>query len=356
MLSTIIIHRKYFLVALTSGLLTSTVAHASCLNSNADSRLRAYCVAKTLEDRLVTRSDAQVLDVLLKREGYARGIGLPTQVEPTSLQPFVAPILDYNRNINAGNPNRPLVLGGLTFTGDEENLRKAGIVTGVGVGINGRHLYGEGRYLDFAIGASYAHSPKYDIGITRAFVNLCSRNHLQHNWYVDGCANSTRMNRDLANETKSNLKLSTSKLFSTSRTAHHAATVGIQRYFEHDSYRQNQLLLGWQAVRSEGFYSALNVSLGEAVSNTLAMRHNINATLGTVVFDRELTVSMNYSFSDGGALLGVERRDTTYSATINYAIHPRVNAVLGYKRTNSSIDYFNEREPIVGIQIAPLRF
>ena len=334
----------------------TTQANASCLNPNVDSRLRTYCIGETLKNRRVSLGDAQVLDVLLKREGYERGLGLPTQVERTAVQPFVAPIFDYNRNINAGNPNRELVLGGLTFTGDEANLRKAGIVAGISIGLNGRHIVGEGRYFDFALGASYAHSPKHDIGIARAFANICSRNHVANDWYVDGCANTTRVNRELKNETQSSLQLSTTKLFSTSSTVHHAATVGVRRYFEHNGYQQNQLQLSLSTARSSSFYSSVNVSLGEAVTDTLAMRRSVSATVGTAVLERALTATVGYSYADGGRLFGITRDDETVSATINYAVHPRVSVNIGYKRTNSSIDYFSEREPIIGIQLAPFRF
>ena len=344
------------LVALSLGLLFSAEAHASCLNPSADSRLRTYCVTETLKDRMVTLGDAQVLDLLLKREGYARGLGLSAEVRRKAIQPFIAPIFEYSANINAGNPDRPLVLGELTFFGAEESFRKEGVVAGIAAGVSGRHIYGEGRYLDFSAGVSYAHSPRHDIGIARAFANICSRNHIQNNWFMDGCASTTRLNRDLKNETKSNLTLSTTKLFSASRTVHHAATIGLQRYFEHGSYQQNQLLLGWQTVRSDSFYNSINVTLGGAVTDTLATRHSVSTTLGTTLFDRALTATVSYSYADGGRLFGVDRNDTTIAATLNYAVHPRVSLNIGYKRTNSSIDYFSEREPIIGVQVAPWRF
>ena len=347
---------KKELAALTLGLLITMPLNASCLNPNADSRLRTFCVGETLKNRSVRLNDAQVLDMLLKREGYDRGLGFPEGVGRTAVQPFLAPLIDYNRNINAGNPNRPLVLGGLTFTGDKEKIRKTGVVAGIIAGISGRRIIGEGRYLDFALGASYAHSPKHDIGIARAFANICSRNHIANDWYVDGCANTTRINRELKNETQSSLQLSTTKLFSTSSTAHHAATVGVRRYFEHNSYAQNQLQLGLSTARSNSFYSSVNVSFGEAVTDTLAMRRSVSATVGTAVFDRALTATVGYSYADGGRLFGIERDDETLSASINYAVHPRVSVNIGYKRTNSSIDYFSEREPIIGIQLAPFRF
>jgi hypothetical protein len=130
---------------------TAVEAQASCLNPNTDTRLRTYCVAETLVEKAVTLNDALLLDTLLKREGYAAGIGLPNNVTRNSYEPYITPILDYNTNINGGNPNRPLNLGTITFTGDDEYLKRESVVAGLGAGIGGRSILGEGRIMRLEI-------------------------------------------------------------------------------------------------------------------------------------------------------------------------------------------------------------
>lgn len=335
---------------------SSVAASANCFSPIIESRLRTFCIAEALSDEILSNRNILFLDALLKHEGYAKGLGFPTQVQKTSKQTFIFPLLEYNTDINGGNPDRTLVLGGIPFIGDPALVRKEGAVAGIGAGVNGRHIYGEGRYLDFNAGASYKHSPDYGIGIAQAFAGLCSRNHISNHWYIDGCANTNRTVKDLTQETKSNLSLSTSKLFSTSSTTHHAATIGIQRYFEHDAYQQNQLQLGWQIVQSKGIYGAVNVVLGEPVDDKLATRRSVSATLGTTVNNKPLTANVSYSYADGANLFGVERSDKTVVATINYAVHPRFSITVGYKKTDSTIDYFNDEQPIVGVQMTPIRF
>ena len=78
------------------------------------------------------------------------------------------------------------------------------------------------------------------------------------------------------------------------------------------------------------------------------------ATVGTTVFDRALTATVGYSFSDGGRLLGFERNDTTRSFNISYRLTQNLSANLGYRDVDSTIDYFSEREPVVSVQFAPL--
>ena len=338
-----------------SAVLLCNQAQASCLNPNTDTRLRTYCVAETLAGNAITLNDALLLDTLLKREGFAAGVGLPNPVDTSTTQIFVSPILDYNTNINGGNPNRPLVLGGLTFTGDEAFLRREGVVAGAAAGVNGRTVYGNGGYLDYAFFASYAHSPQHGMGIACGSANVCSRNHIANQWYVDACGDTTRLVRDLAAETNSGLSLSTAKLFSTGNGAFHSANFGVRRYYA-EQYQQNQIQLGWSTVRNRGAYTGFNLSFGEAVPNHLAQRRSVSATVGSTVFDRALTATASYSYADGGRLLGFERNETTRSLTLNYAVNANLSVTVGYRTVDSTIDYFSESRPTFSVQFAPVRF
>ena len=337
------------------GLLFPTTTEASCLYPNADTRLRTYCVAETLVGNAVTLNDAVLFDTLLKREGYATGLGLPNRIEQHSVQTFVTPTVDYNTNINGGNPNRPLVLGGLEFNGDEEFLHKEGLVAGVAAGVNGRSIVGEGRYLDYGIAANYAYSPQHSLSTARANANVCSRNHIANQWYVDACGDATRLVRDLAAENTAGLTLSTAKLFATGNGAYHSTSFGVRRHYA-ESYQQNQLQLGWNTVRNRGAYTALIAAFGEAVTDQLSLRRSVNATVGTTVFNRALTATVGYSYSDGGRLLGFERNDTTRSINISYGLTQNLSLNVGYRSIDSTINYFSEREPVVSVQFAPLRF
>jgi hypothetical protein len=288
-------------------------------------------------------------------EGYAAGLGLPNRVEQNSVQTFVTPTIDYNTNINGGNPNRPLVLGGLTFTGDDAFLRREGRVAGAAAGVIGRSIVGEGRYLDYGIATNYAYSSQHSLGIARGSANLCSRNQIANQWYVDACGDATRLVRDLAAENTAGLTLSTAKLFSTGDGAYHSTSFGIRRHYA-ESYQQNQIQLGWSTVRNRGAYTALNAAFGETVPDQLSLRRSVNATVGTTVFSRTLTATVGYSYSDGGRLLGFERNDTSRSINISYGLTQNLSLNVGYRSVDSTIDYFSEREPVVSVQFAPLRF
>lgn len=345
----------YSAVAFVFTLLLPTVSHAYCLDSAADSRLQAYCLSKLLAGKATNLPSAQALDYRMKREGYIRGIGLPGRVEQVSFSTYLSPVLEYSSDINGGNPNRPLVLGSLTFFGDEEFFRKTGIVAGIGIGATGRALYGPGKYLDFGIGASYAHSPEHDIGIARGFANVCSKNDMGRNLYLDGCLTTSQVKRELADETTSSATVSLSRLFSTNNKRFNQASFGVKRLFD-EEYEQNQIVMSLDTLHDSGFYTGFNASFGEALNDTLTMRHSFGATVGTTLFNKPISATASYSYSDGGKLLGFTRSETTKLFTVAYTVHSRINVLIGYRETSSSLDYFNESEAILGVQFAPIRF
>lgn len=349
------INTQKLVVALGMALLTPTVSHAFCTDSLAGSRLQVYCMSNLLGWKATNLGSAQSLDYRLKQEGYSRGIGLSGELNRVEFSPYISPLLEYSSDINGGNPSRPLELGSLTFFGDENFFRKKGVVAGFGVGGTGRAFYGEGKYLEYSIGGSYAHSIEHGIDIIRGFANACSKNDIGKNFYVDGCLTTNQLKRELSEKTTSSASLSLAKLLSDSGENFHQASFGIRRLFD-DEYEQNQLVFELDTLHSSGIYTALNASFGGSTENTLTMRNSLNAVLSTDILSKPVSLSASYSYSDGGRILGSSRNETSKSISLTYAVHPRVKVLLGYLHTSSNIDYFNISEIIVGVQFAPIQF
>jgi len=333
----------------------SSPAHANCLNSSTNERLSNYCLLKRSAGKVTTLSVAKVIDRRFKNEGYAKGLGLEGEADTFTLNPFVAPILDYETDINGGNPDRPLQLGNITFVGDPNFVRKEGIVVGAGAGIFGRYLAGEGRYVDYSVGASYAHSVEHDIGIQKRFGNICSKNHIKRFWYLDGCARTNYIEKDLSEETSHTLSLTGSKLFSSTPNNEHQVSLGINRLFA-ERYEQNQLSIGFQTIHSNGWHTSLNSTLGEKVKAENALREAYAASLSLPVFNRRLSLGGSYSEANGSRLLGIKRKDKTWAASLSYNVYSSIDVVIGYVETTSTIDFFDVSTPTVGLRVSPIVF
>lgn len=335
--------------------LTATSSEAKCLNSSVNERLSNFCLVKGTSNTLVTQRTVQVIDYRLKKEGYERGLGLPGRVDDFSFNSYIAPVLDYETDINGGNPNKPLQLGDISFTGEPDLVRKEGIVAGARSGAYGRFLLGEGRYVDYGFEMSYAHSFEHDIGLQRRFVNVCSKNHINNWWYIDGCANSSYVEQDLTEKLRNTLSLTTSKLFTLAGDSHHQASFGVNRVYDKD-YEQNQLVLGLDTIHSNGWYSSINTVFGESIDGEMATREAVSASLALPVRNRRLTLSASYSESDGAKLLGFKRADDTWSVSAAYNVYKAVDLSVGYTETVSTIDYFDVSTPTVSVSFTPISF
>ena len=330
-------------------------SYAGCIDNINDTRLATYCLINSLNGATIDLKTASYIDHSLKNEGFASGLGFNANVPVVTHKSYVVPILGYDSNINGGNADRPLVLNGLSLVGSEQNLKRAGVILGALAGLNGRSIYGEGRYLDYSVSVSYAHSTKHRIGVKRSAASVCSRNLLSDNWYIDGCGDSSRLVRDLAAETKSGMSFSAGKLFAFGRHGFHSTSIGIRRHFA-DDHTQSQVQLTWDTARPRGVYTSISASFGRPVKDTLAMQQSLVGTLGATVFKRALTATVAYSYASGGRLLGALRNDTSRAISVKYALTEKISLGIGYNSIDSSVDYFDENEPIFSIQFAPIRF
>ena len=72
---------------------------------------------------------AQALDYRLKRQGYEKGVGLPSVAKRTKFSPFVSGLLYRSKNINGGSTKK-LVLGRVAGKQDPNLAPKKGVLVG----------------------------------------------------------------------------------------------------------------------------------------------------------------------------------------------------------------------------------
>jgi len=336
-------------------LMAASPAVGACYIDGVQNRLANLCALDKIEGDTIDLRTVQFIDYKLKLEGSSNGLGLPTRVAASTTSKSAHPILSYSDNINGGNSPEPLVVGNLSFDGEKELYRREGIVAGLGASLNGRYIHGEGRYLNYGVNASYAHSPKYGLGIATSSANVSSINHIRNWWFLDAHANTSRVRKNITDDTNSNLSIVTSKVFELSDSIYSEASFGVNRYFA-ESYNQNQLQFGYKTIHANSVYSAFNLTVGDAVENQLATKFALSAQIVTQLVNKPLKLSASYSQADGGMLLGFERRDETYNISASYPLWRGLTASVGYRTTDSTIDYFDVNTPTFDIQFSSINF
>ena len=335
--------------------MAATPAVGACYIHGVQNRLANLCALDKIQGAKVDLRTLELIDYKLKLEGSSNGLGLPTRVAAYTTSKSAYPIFFYSENINGGNSPEPLALGNLTFEGDEQLYRKEGVIAGFGAGLSGRYIHAEGKYLTYGVNASYAHSPKYGLGITTTSANFSSIKHIKNWWFLDAHINTARVRKDITDETNNNISLISSKVYVSSENTYSEASFGVNRYFA-ESYNQNQLMLGYDTIHSNGVYSAIDITFGESVKSQLATKMSLRAKVILKLANKSLTVSASYADADGGMLLGFERSEETYSISATYPLWRSLTASVGHRTTNSTIDYFDVSTPTFGIQFSSFNF
>ena len=323
-------------------LLLSSSAAANCLVFPQNERLSNYCILSKVDGKRVDAQTANVVIQRLQREGYFGGLSSPqfvTQVYPT---------FTYSNNINGGNPDKKLKLGNLEFDGEPELVAKQGVVGSLNFAASNRTTIDEGRYIDASASLSLSYSPEHALTYTNTNIRLCSKNKMNKDTHVDVCASTTSQNKDITRDQTDSLSASWGKMLYVEDLGFNEAKIGLKRVYN-DDFEQNQLLLSVDTIHDRDLFTSLSIKFGAPVEGNLALNYGIGLGVSGVVKDRKVTLNLNHEYSDGGRLLGVERDDKVTTVSLSTQLRKGTSITLGYKASNSSIDYFDQHYPIISL-------
>ena len=321
-------------------------AQANCLMfSNQNERLVNFCLLQSVTGKLLDERTAILVSQRLQREGYFGGLSSP------SVTTNILPTLSYSSNINGGNPDRNLIVGGLEFEGDPSLVAREGIVVGADFSSAYRATYREGQYLNANLSAGVSISPEHSIGYTRLNWAACSRNKIRSVSYLDICAKASNLNRKLSIDQTESISLSLGHLSYRSNFGFNDLGYGFQRTF-FSGYEQNQAFVSLDTIHEKQWHSSLRMRLGESVMDKLVLNYGLDASATKIIEGRHITISLSREISDGGKLLGVDRSDETTRLQVSVPIAKSLYAKVGYAKTDSTIDYFDTSEPSISLTYA----
>ena len=330
-------------------------ASAACYFDGPSGRLSNYCAIHLINGQRVDSRSLRLIDYKLKMEGSTNGLGLPFKIKKNTTQRFLSPLLFYSSNINGGNSSKPLKLGNIIFEGDEKLFSKGGMLTGVGAGLSGRVIYGDGRYLQYSGSGSYAYNPEHKLGIGTTDAKACDVRHILNWWYVDICASQSRVRQDMTDITNSNLSLIASNFLKNSKRSFTQVDFGLKRYFA-ENYTQNKIILGFDTIHSNGIFTDLSAKFGELIDSQLVERLSLTGRIIAPVAGKPLSLYANYTEFDGGIMFGTNRNEKSYGISVSYPIWQKISLSVGYQITDSTIDHFDLRIPTLGLQLPAIQF
>lgn len=347
---------KYgFLFLLFVSLFWGGQGSANCLTFSTNERLSNYCLAQSITKYGVAPQHAFYIEDRLNREGYSMGIGLPTNIKPLQVGKFLVPLVGYSDNVNGGNPDKPLVVAGLDFSGDPKFVKKSGLLLGLRTGLYARQNLGQGHYIDYQTSLSYEYAPKHALAVKRLDGSVCSKNHLGNLIHADFCITAGKQIKELTNQSNRAIDVSVSKLIGQKDDKYHELSFGLKRVHS-GGFTQNQAALGIQSIYGNGLFSSVGVQFGEAVQDELAIKLGGHLSIGYQLFSKPISMRLAYSEYDGLRMIGIARKDVSHTIGLVYSVSKDFDLSAGYEVTDSTINYFDLRSPKFGVHFKALTF
>ena len=340
--------KSYLKVAMLfiASLLFYTPAFAC--NSVSDERLRVYCLFNTINNKNISKDFALYVDRELKRVGYSEGLGINRISISTKPELKFNGTLEWDHNLNNGNPYKDLVLGTLTFKGDPKLVAKSGFVAGVYASLKNRYIYAEGSYLDFSASVKHAVSPKHSLKVSSLYSNICDTRNLKNWWYLNTCLSTSSIQKDISTSKTTSLSFGGSKLFKLGQDNYNHFSFGVIRN-NYDTYSQNQIFIKHDFTNTYNPYLSYSVTVGEPVKDQLATQFAIQVSASRKINNKLLNMSAHFSKAAGGRILGYYHEENRYTIKSSYPIFGRIAGSIGYTKTNSSLDYYDQEHPVIGL-------
>lgn len=329
-----------FVIASLLIIITSQQVGASCLLFNENERLSNFCLMDSSKEAVVDQNTALLIFQRLKNEGYFGGLDKPM------ISTKFYPDIDYSSNINGGNPNKPLIIGGLEFKGDPDQVKEEGFITRPTLEVKRRSTYGVGSYMDTNFRSSYSYSPEYRKGYADLSLENCFVEKFSNEVSIDFCGLIFHQNKELAKSTTRSFSVNLSNVKFVESIGYSEVKIGIS-HLDYQSYDQNQLLLAQDIIHKGNLFSGLRFRLGQPLNDTLAMKYGLDISLVKLINNRKISLSLIHEISDGGKFLGFDRKDEINKAFIQSAITSNLSFRVGYTNKNSNIDYFDTEYPSI---------
>lgn len=319
----------------------AVVSAATAMPSAAESRMRDWhIVASSGSQRLALRylldarlpGSAGTVDHLARQLAVMPGDGGPV------LSFSVAPVLNYDRNINDGIPSDTIKIGGLSFEVSEDGRAKSGIVLGAQVSANARTQVLHGLAWDVSAKLKLEHAPRWSYDTVTGTGATCLL-YTSDRWLsLDICAMHIRKKAGKAEESRTFRSVTLGKVFTFRDTlAETALTIQSQTL-----RGQTQLSVTGSGTWFRPDGNLYSVSLGAGQEKPGVSFPTLTARLGlaTDLWGKPVNFGIGYVEERGARFFGSDKDDRTVSLSVRRAVTERMTAeIIALRRTSSVAEY-----------------
>jgi hypothetical protein len=299
------------------------------------------CNLKFVAGKVISNNELQVLNIKLQRNGY-----LPLDVNSNKTYSEgrfnLSPLLNYEPNINGGNPAKNLVVGDLYFVSDPKYFKVGGFTAGASLSMNFRHAVDNGQIFDVKSTLSFQKAIDFpEFSIQQHNLSVCLKKQIV-SWNIT----------QICNESEFNTKALTSTRMKKTKIGHQfysdngdkVLMNGVEFVLENGGYDFSRIKLKRHIVDFNGSGFAAEASWGE--SRELSQVKDRTLDLKTSIDTKYLTeLALIYNYADLEPLLGIKRIDERLVISTKISLSRALAFRLGYEKVDSTIDYFDIEQP-----------
>lgn len=340
-------------VSLTLALLAAGPSRAQSLGSEWAAALHARSDRLLLYTILKERP-AGALPVarrLLHRTGLAHtGSG----VRRLSFGARVAPILEWDDNINGGTPGSAFQLGPFEFTVDEESRAKSGLVVGASFGASADFALGHQNLLKLGASAAYRYAPAHEMAKSHIAGSACG-SFYQGSWtWIETCAFASVQETELSRVHDRTLSLAGVKVFSSPIGSHEARAAVL--YSFRDDYEKPTLDLDLVTAHPGLGAISLGLDLSRRIAGENTTIWGASLALARPILGESGSVAVSYHRQGGALFFGDPREDDVYRLSVTRKVSDRLSASLGVTDRRSTIDLYDQTSVFFGLSFDGWRF
>ena len=315
----------------------------ACL-TNVPERLSLICNLEKVNGREIEAQDFYNLDHALKRVGYESGLGLKYRLD--KFQPIWGTAIGFvkENNINGGNPDKPLVLGNLTFLPDTRRLMKHDYAITPSVNFFGRIIFDVERLLDINVQGSKALGIKTGDSVSRSSVKICSKNGVANWLYIDACSTLRTERKALSSQSTQTDEIQLERLASLGSTYYSF----VLKLISSSLNNSRQLGHAIAITRMTGeAANSIEIFKADAIDGQQRLTASVLATHQTKFFGNPMALTVSHAKSTGGRLLGTRFWENARTIQISFEPIKHYRFTLGHTKNQSDISYFSTSQSIL---------
>lgn len=283
------------------------------------------------------------------RQGHYFDGGPPALVARDAV---VAPMLAWDGNINGGVLQDRFVFNGLIFEAAPGVRAKAGLVAGGSVAGITRHAWQTGRLIELRGAAELGWSPEHRIGRADAMVSACSQNHLRGWTFLDLCGTAARYWRELDQGTAYQRSAGIVQVLAADRSAHQLELRASR--LSGSGQDQTRLSLSADSVWSR-LASRAELTVGQPREGATLLDHRLDGGVTWLMGERPVSLDLHTQILQGGAFLGVPRRDRVSGISLSTRLRPGASIRVGVIDSRSTAGIANYRQVTLDLRLDRLR-